>query len=297
MARSGRVCRKNVYKEKGFVIALVLLTAFGLIFALFSPSIERAAAYNRSSAVVLMNAEDGSLLYSENPDDKLEIASTTKILTALCVIENNDVFSFCEIPPEAVGVEGSSIYLRNGEKWRVLDLLYGLMLRSGNDAATALAILTSGSVEKFTVLMNETARKLGAKKSSFVNPHGLHDEKHYSTARDMATITRYALKCPIFAAICKTKKHSFSYENSSGERVKGVFYNKNKLLYSYEYATGVKTGYTKHSGRCLISSASKNGVDLVCVVLNVYDTYGVTKSLFEKYFDESPAQSDLDQNA
>ena len=286
MAFGRPIGRKNAVKEKGFVIALVVLVTVALSFSFFSSAIERAQAYNKNSAIVLMNAETAEILYAENADLKMEIASTTKILTALCVIENNDVFSVREIPAKAVGVEGSSIYLRKGEKWRVLDLLFGLMLRSGNDAATALAILTAGSVENFTESMNQTAKKIGARNSNFTNPHGLHEEKHYSTAHDMALITAYALKCPIFAEICKTKSHSYTFENAFGESVKGVFYNKNKLLYSYEPATGVKTGYTKHSGRCLISSARKDGVELVCVALNVYDTYGVTKSLFEKYFSE-----------
>lgn len=295
MDRGGKFGRQTVFKEKRFLIAIVCLIVLGWIASFFGVA-EVAKGYNRSSAILLMNADTGEILYSENPDVPMEIASTTKILTALCVIENNDVFSLCEIPSISVGIEGSSIYLRKGEKWRILDLLYGLMLRSGNDAASALAILTSGSEEKFAALMNETAKKIGATKSNFTNPHGLHDAKHYSTARDMALITAYALKCPIFAAICKTKTHSYSFEKENGERAKGVFYNKNKLLYAYEPATGVKTGYTKHSGRCLVSSASKGGVNLVCVVLNVYDTYGVSKSLFEKHF-AIPPKEDTSENA
>lgn len=289
MARSRSIGRKAFFKEKRFLI--VLFCCLIVTFSFFSTI--SANAYNKTSSIVLMNGETGEILFEERADVKMEIASTTKILTALCVIENYDVFAISSIPATAVGVEGSSIYLRKGDRWRVLDLLYGLMLRSGNDAAAALAVLTSGSIPSFAHLMNETARKIGALSSHFVNPHGLHDDAHYSTARDMALITSYALKCPIFAAICKTKTHTYSYENAEGERIKGVFYNKNKLLYSFEGATGVKTGYTKHSGRCLVSSAEREGKKLICVVLNVYDTYGVTKSLFEKYFSEETSLSDI----
>lgn len=271
--------RKVFFKEKTVLIMLVLVFVCALLFL----PIAQAQAYNKTSAVLLMDADTGEILYGENADVKMEIASTTKVLTAVTVIENTDIFMTAEIPSEAVGVEGSSIYLRNGERWKVLDLLFGLMLRSGNDAATALAVITSGTTESFVRLMNETARKAGAKNSNFVNSHGLHDDNHYSTATDMARITAYALRCRIFAEIVKTKTHRTVKETPEGtENV--VFYNKNKLLYSYPYAIGVKTGYTKHSGRCLISAAEKDGRKLVCVTLNVGDTYGVSKGLFEKYF-------------
>ena len=265
------------------VIALLILFVVFCVSCIFAPITARA--YNRTSAVLLMNADTGEILYEENADVKMEIASTTKILTAIAVIENADIFMTYTIPKEAVGVDGSSIYLQTGDKWRILDLLYGLILRSGNDAAVALAIATSGSVSEFASLMNRTAEKAGAVNSHFVNPHGLHDADHYSTARDLAKITAYAMKCPIFAEICGTKTHRCEIEKGLG-REKVTFYNKNKLLYSYPRATGVKTGYTKYSGRCLVSAAEDGGVRLVCVALNVYDTYGISRGLFEKYFKE-----------
>ena len=271
-----RIGHKNVLKKEA---VLILLIAF-LLFVFCRAPI--AYAYNRVSAVVLMDGE-GTVLYAENAGARMEIASTTKILTAITVIENYDIFAHAIIPREAVGVEGSSVYLREGEEWSILDLLYGLMLRSGNDAAVALAVASAGNVDTFAEKMNATARKAGATDSHFVNPHGLHDAEHYSTAEDMARITVYALKCPIFAAICKTKAHRYEKRTGDGTE-KGIFYNKNKLLYSYVGATGVKTGYTKHSGRCLVASAERDGRTLVCVTLNVYDTYGVTRSLFDRYF-------------
>ncbi len=271
--------RSLFLKEKKGLIALVLI----LVGVLFLVPITEAAAANRGSSIVVMDADTGEILLNENGDTPMEIASTTKILTAITVIENADIFMTAPIPASAVGVEGSSIYLRQGEKWRVLDLLYGLMLRSGNDAAVALAEITSGSVEDFALLMNQTAQKAGAKNSHFTNPHGLHDERHLCSASDLAKITAYALKCPIFAEIVKTKTHR-AVKEDEGVTEEVTFYNKNKLLYSYPYAIGVKTGYTKHSGRCLVSAAEKEGRKLICVTLNVYDTYGVSKSLFEKYF-------------
>ena len=269
------------FKEKKRLISLIVV----FVLFLFALPCAEAYAYNAQRAIVVMDADSGELLYGENQNLPMEIASTTKILTAITVIENADIFMITPIPKSAVGVEGSSIYLREGEKWRVLDLLYGLILRSGNDAAVALAEITSGSVNDFVKLMNETAIKAGAKDSTFTNPHGLHDKGHLCTAVDLAKITAYALKCPIFAEIAKTKTHR-AIKEVSGQKETVVFYNKNKLLYSYPDAIGVKTGFTKHSGRCLVSAAEKDGRKLICVALNVYDTYGVSKGLFDRFFVE-----------
>lgn len=203
--------RKAFYKEKA-----ILILFFLIVIITFSVPNDCAKAYNRSSAIALIDANSGELLYSENSDLRMEIASTTKILTAIVAIENADIFMEYTIPRDAVGVEGSSIYLREGERWRILDLLYGLMLRSGNDAATALAIATSGDIGSFVTLMNATAEKIGTKNSHFTNPHGLHDGNHYSTASDMAKITAYALRCPIFAEICKTKTHECEKTGENG---------------------------------------------------------------------------------
>ena len=279
MAWDRRVGIQSFFAKKTFLIFL-------LAVVIFLTSISGVAlAYNSRSAKVVLDKESGEILYAENANARMEMASTTKILTAVCVIENADIFQEIAIPSAAVGVEGSSVYLRKGERWKVIDLLYGLMLRSGNDAAVALALHTSGSINAFASLMNETAKRAGAQNSSFVNPHGLHDDAHFTTALDMARITAYALKNPVFASICAAKVHSYTKKNGEATE-KGVFYNKNKLLSSYPNATGVKTGYTKHSGRCLVSSASKDGKELICVLLNVYDTYGETRALFDRYFGE-----------
>ena len=282
MGQYHAIDRKTVFQKKERLIALVLLIVASLLLYCFCP-IATARAYNKTSAIVVMNARNGEILYAENGEIKMEIASTTKILTAITVIENDDIFRVVTIPASAVGIEGSSIYLRAGEKWRIIDLLYGLMLRSGNDAAVALAEISAGSVSKFVERMNETAVKVGATKSRFTNPHGLHDEGHYASAYDLALITAYALRSPVFREIVKTKTHS-AYKETNGVRENVVFYNKNKLLYSYSDAIGVKTGYTRHSGRCLVSAAERDGVNLIVVTLNVNDTYGVSKAMFERYF-------------
>ena len=204
------------------------------------------------------------------------MASTTKILTAITVLdEKNDIEEFIEFPEKAVGVEGSSIYAKTGEAYTVKELLYGLMLRSGNDAATALALKFGGTMEDFSKKLNETAVRAGAKNSNFVNPHGLPCNGHYTTAKDLSKITCYAMENETFQSIVSTK----FYEPRNWQ-------NKNKLLTLYDGAIGVKTGYTKEAGRCLVSAAEKNGMTLVCTLLNCPTTYERTAQLFDGCFSE-----------
>ncbi|MEG2086492.1 MAG: D-alanyl-D-alanine carboxypeptidase family protein [Clostridia bacterium] len=227
-------------------------------------SAENSSIYSIAKSAVLLEMESGQLVYEKNANEKLPIASTTKIVTALTVIENVDnVYQKVTIPKEAVNVEGSSIYLQEGEVLTVEELLYGMMLQSGNDAATALAIYVATTINDFAAKMNETALKCNAKNSNFVNPHGLHNDKHYSTAKDMALITAEALKNPLFAKIVSTK--SISIYSVNGNR---LILNKNKLLKQMPDAIGVKTGFTKMAGRCLVAAAKKNGMTFISVVLN-----------------------------
>ena len=193
------------------------------------------------------------------------MASTTKIMTAIVALEYGKLDEVITIPPEASGVEGSSIWLSPGEQHTLEDLLYGLMLRSGNDAATAIAIHIGGSVEGFVKLMNEMANKIGAVNSNFRNPHGLPDNDHYTTAYDLALITSYGLKIPTFKTIVSTKYKTIPWDGHEWDR---VMMNKNKLLWEYEGANGVKTGFTKKAGRCLVASSVRDGMQLVAVVLN-----------------------------
>ncbi len=230
---------------------------------------------------IVINCDTLEILHEKDSGKKASIASLTKIVTAITALENFDVSKEIIVTDEMVGVDGSSIYLKKGEVLSVEELLYGLMMRSGNDAATAIALSVSGSVGEFSKLMNETAQKAGAVNSNFVNPHGLEEKEHYSTAKDVALITAYALKNQSFSKIVGTKKKVIRNTIEDYDR---VLINKNKLLYSYDGCDGVKTGYTKVSGRCLASSATRNGVRLVCVVINCADTYGRTKQLFDEAF-------------
>ena len=236
----------------------------------------KAEAISAEKAI-LMDAATGRVLYEKNADDQSLIASTTKIMTALVVCQQCNVLDRVKIPAEAVGIEGSSMYLKEGEVLTVQELLYGLMLCSGNDAAVALAIYCGGTVEGFAELMNDKARSLGMENTHFVNPNGLDAPGHYSTARDLAVLARYAMEDPIFAQTVSTK------QVKCGER---YLTNHNKLLWQVEGAEGVKTGFTKAAGRILVSSASRNGRRLVCVTINAPSDWADHASLLNEGFDD-----------
>lgn len=247
-----------------------------------SGDVDKEAAYiNKSSSAVVMEASTMRVLMEQNKDTRLEMASTTKIMTALVVIENNELDKEFTIPQEAVGVEGSSIYLKANEIWTIRDLLHGLMLRSGNDAATALAIATGGSVENFVKMMNDKVSQLNLENTHFENPHGLHADNHYTSAYDLAVISAVAMQNNVFKEIAGCKMYT-AQANSSHPTY--YFANKNKMLSIYDGANGIKTGYTKDSGRCLVTAAERNGMQLICVVLNVYDHYNASAINFDKAF-------------
>ncbi|MBQ7099897.1 MAG: D-alanyl-D-alanine carboxypeptidase [Oscillospiraceae bacterium] len=232
------------------------------------------SALSAEKAIVL-DAATGRALYEKHADDRSLIASTTKIMTALIICQRCNVLDRVKIPAEAVGVEGSSMYLKEGEVLTVQELLYGLMLRSGNDAAEALAIYCGGTVEGFAELMNDKARELGLKDTHFVNPHGLDSPGHHSTARDLAVLSAYAMADPIFARTVGAKSVTV------GER---VLTNHNKLLWQLPGCEGIKTGYTKAAGRILVSSASREGRRLICVTINAPDDWNDHKALLEDGF-------------
>ena len=234
----------------------------------------RVGAVSAQKAI-LMDAQTGRVLYEKSPDSRSLIASTTKIMTALVVCEQCNVLDRVRIPKEAVGIEGSSMYLKEGEVLTVQDLLYGLMLRSGNDAAAALAIHCGGTIDGFAALMNDKARELGLDNTHFVNPHGLDAPDHYSTARDLAVLTAYAMADPIFARTVGAKTITV------GER---VLTNHNKLLWQLPGCEGVKTGYTRAAGRILVSSASRDGRRLICVTIHAPDDWNDHKALLERGF-------------
>ncbi|MGN0789231.1 MAG: D-alanyl-D-alanine carboxypeptidase family protein [Christensenellales bacterium] len=240
--------------------------------------------YNSSSATIVVDQKSKKILSNSNAHVRLAMASTTKIMTAMVVLDNVvDVDVQLAIPREAVGVEGSSVYLKRNEIWSVRDLLYALMLRSGNDAAVALSIAVGGSVQGFVDMMNAKASELGLKDTHFTNPHGLHDDNHYTTAYDLAIITAEAMKNPLFKSIVSAKSYVVEGNYTHDRYYLG---NKNKMLLMMEGADGVKTGYTKNSGRCLVSSATRGNTQLICVVLNVHDMWNVSKNLLEKGFEQ-----------
>ena len=232
------------------------------------------SAVSAKSAVVL-DGQTGRVLYEKNADSRGLIASTTKIMTALIVSEQCNVLDRMRIPKEAVGIEGSSMYLQEGEVLTIQELLYGLMLHSGNDAAVALAIYCGGTVEGFVALMNDKAHRLGLENTHFENPNGLDSPGHYSTAKDMATLAACAMKNPIFAQTVSTKTVV------AGKR---SLRNHNKLLWSLEGADGVKTGYTKAAGRILVSSAQRQGRRLIAVTMNAPNDWADHKQLLNDGF-------------
>lgn len=217
-----------------------------------------------SSGDVVIESTTGRIMSGKNYDAKLPMASTTKVVTAAIAVNSGKLDEIVTIPKEACDIEGSSIYLREGEKLTLRDLVYGLMLRSGNDAATAIALYLGGSIDGFASVMNDYARSVGANNTNFVNPHGLHDDNHYTTAYDLAIMTAKALENPEFRKIVSCKNYKIESEGFETRYIA----NKNKMLNMYDGAIGVKTGYTKAAGRCLVSAAERDGVTAISVVLN-----------------------------
>lgn len=237
-------------------------------------------------SMITIEANSGRILYEKNKDKKLPMASTTKILTALVAIENfKDLDIKHKIPKDAVGVEGSSIYLKANEELSLRELLYGLMLRSGNDAAVAIAIIVSGSVEEFVKLMNEYCEGLGLKNTHIVTVNGLHDDSHYTTASDLSKITAKAMKNNIFKEIVATKEIVINSTQDEKNKCR-LLKNKNKLLKMIDGANGVKTGYTKKAGKCFVGSAEKNNMNIICVVLNSKTMFDETFLLIQRAFSE-----------
>jgi len=226
--------------------------------------------HTNAKASALIDVESGRLLYSNNGDTAMRIASLTKIMTAIVAIDHGKLTDTVKTSKRAAGKEGSSIYLQLGEEMSLLNMLYGLMLRSGNDAATAIAEHVGGSEEGFVHLMNEKAAFLGLKHTQFKNPHGLDEEGHYSSANDLAKLTAYALKNDVFAEIVSTREKKVPNPHEKWEY---SYTNKNKMLAMYEGADGVKTGYTKKALRCLVSSATRQGQQLAAVTINDSDDW------------------------
>lgn len=262
---------------------IIIITLIILLAGVTSPAYgvpeeaqESPPAISAQTAIMI-EGNTGEVLYEKNADQKAYPASITKIMTALLAIENGSLDKMVKVSGNAAGVEGSSIYLAPGEQISLRDLVYGLMLRSGNDAAIAIAEEIGGSKSNFVIMMNKRARELGASNTNFVNPNGLHDPEHYTTARDMAMISKAAMQNQEFKQVASTK----SWVTDRGEGKYNYFYNKNKVVYQYDGGTGIKIGYTKAAGRTLVASSEKNGMELICVVMNAPDWFRDTYALMD----------------
>lgn len=234
-----------------------------------------------AKACIVIDGHTGRTLLEHNAAQPLPMASTTKVMTALLAIESGDLTSPVTCSRSAFGVPGTSIYLSLGETLTLEQMLYGLMLQSGNDAATAIAEHIGGTVENFCCMMTSRAQELGCKSTVFLTPHGLPCEGHFTTANDLALIAREAMKHPVFRRIVSTARAKIPWEGRAYDR---VLNNKNKLLTTYDGATGIKTGYTKAAGRCLVFGAQRSGMEIIGVVLNCSDWFDEAARLMDLAF-------------
>ncbi len=265
---------------------IFLFLTFFLFFLPFTVSADTA------KSTIVMDLDSGRILYEKNAEQRRLIASITKIMTAIVAIEEGDLTEKITVGEEVLSMYGTNIYVEVGEKMKLRDLLYGLLLRSGNDASVVIAKAIAGSEEKFVDMMNQKAKEIGMKNTTFKNPHGLDEEsENYSTAYDMALLSKYAYKNKTYRNIVSTNK----YEVSTGKKTY-LWYNRNKLLTTYEYCTGGKNGYTPRAGKTLVTTASKNGLNLTVVTLSDGDIYHNHLDLYENMFSQYQRYKIIDKN-
>ncbi|MFC3750713.1 D-alanyl-D-alanine carboxypeptidase family protein [Paenibacillus sp. GCM10012306] len=275
------------------ICSVVLIVCLVVILApLPSLRAEKSSVSTYAKAAALIDVESGRILYSSHGDEPMLIASLTKIMTAIVAIENGKLSDKVKVGKNAFAKEGSSLFLKNGEEMTLENMLYGLMLRSGNDAATAIAEHVGGSEDGFVYLMNTKAEELGLIHTHFANPHGLDAEGHYSSANDLARLTAYALHNPVFKQIVKTEVKT---ADNPYEKWDYKWVNKNKMLRLYEGADGVKTGYTKKALRCLVSSATRGGQQLVAVTLNDGNDWNDHAALLDFGFNHFPLKTIIER--
>jgi D-alanyl-D-alanine carboxypeptidase (penicillin-binding protein 5/6) len=239
-----------------------------MLFMLITPRMVWGAPAEPSltaKSAIVIEASTGRIIFAKGASDRRPPASTTKMMTLIVALEHGNLNDIVTTSPGAAATEGSSMWLAPGEQLKLGDLLYGMMLVSGNDATVAVAEHISGSLDKFARLMTEKARAIGALNTNFTNSSGLPGPQHYSTASDLARIAAYGYKNPLFARIVGTKHAVVPWPGKDHDR---DLYNENKLLWQYEGGNGVKTGFTEEAGRCLVSGAKRNGIQLVAVVLD-----------------------------
>lgn len=260
------------------ISAFLLLFSFLICFLPILASANEVTIKNVSAkSSCLIEAESGRVLYSKNATQRMAMASTTKIMTAIVALESEiPLDRVIKVPKEAVGVEGSSVYLKHNENITFEMLLYALMLSSANDAAVAIALTVSNSLDDFVDLMNKKAQNLGLVDTHFTNPHGLYDEDHYTTAQELAKIMAYAMQNDVFAKITSCKQIAFKRDDGTSF----LWTNHNRLLKSNDGVIGGKTGFTKKSGRCLVSCAERDGLRLIAVTLNAPDDWNDHSQLY-----------------
>lgn len=271
----------NLFKKVLCLVVTVMLVG----------SLPAAALSTSADASIAIDALTGEVICEKNAHTKLGMASTTKIMTAILALEHGNMDEVVTIDPRAVGVEGSSLYLEKGDKMTFGTLLYAMMLRSANDGATAVALHLAPSVEEFAEMMNNKAVELGLKNTNFKNPHGLHEEGHYTTAYDLAQITRYGFTLPGFAELVNTT----AFNIDADVHTKHVT-NNNKLLNMYEGADGVKTGYTPETGRTLVGSATRDGMRIITVTLNDREDWNDHIAMFNYGFENFKSHSLVKKN-
>ncbi|MBT9173401.1 MAG: D-alanyl-D-alanine carboxypeptidase DacB [Syntrophomonadaceae bacterium] len=258
-------------------IVLVIILAL-LLFLPASAAHSLAPPRLTARSALLLDQATGRILYSKNAHEKLPMASTTKIMTAILALESGRMSETVSVSEHAVSIGGSSVYLEPGEKKTLEELVWGLLLRSGNDAAVAIAEHLSGSTEEFAVEMTRRAAQLGARQTKFSNPHGLHQEEHYTTAYDLALLAAHAMSLPKFREIAAAREKKISWHDRPAGR---LLRNQNKLLVMYEGAEGIKTGWTTPAGRCFAGATSRKGWRLVGVVLNAPQMWEDMIKLFD----------------
>ena len=261
-------------RTAAFISVILIILSFSVTAYAEEPRVSARSA-------VLMCVNSGEVIYEKNADERLSMASTTKIMTSLLALEYESPDTEITVTEEMVSVEGTSMGLLAGDSVSLRELVYGMLLQSGNDAANAVAVFLGGSVEGFAQLMNERGSEIGMKNTNFVTPSGLDSENHYSTAYDMALLACESMKNPGFASVCSLKKATLTYGNPPYPR---TLINHNRLLRMYNGAIGIKTGFTKKSGRCLVSAAQRNGVMLVAVTLKAPDDWNDHIAMFEYGF-------------
>lgn len=283
--KNGVITHKMSFKTRILCCVLMIMSVLGFVNVLYNIKSSKALdlqalAPYRSMCVI---SEDGQVLNQYNKDQQLAMASTTKIVTAIVTIENcDDLDEIITVDDKSVGIEGTSIYLRKKEQMSIRNLLYGLILASGNDAAMALACAIGGNKENFVEMMNKFALDLDLKNTHFANPHGLDAKGHYTSTYDLAVITNYALDNPVFKEIVSTKTKILN----EGEPNVRYLRNKNKLLFSQDGCVGVKTGFTDNAGRCLVNACERNGFRVVSVVFNCGPMFEECDKLTEQAYNE-----------